>query len=106
MAIGRNRFRSAARILAVLERFRPEHPSVAVAKAVALMSAGDFEAAVGFMDGSALVRFPDSAMLKAFKGLALLRLNREPEARAILSEAARATDDPSAAKMAKDLLKG
>ena len=31
MAIGSNRFRSAAKILAALERFRPDHPSVAVA---------------------------------------------------------------------------
>ena len=106
MAVGSNRFRSAAKILAVLERFRPDHPSVAVAKTVALMSAGDFESAVGYVDGEALVKFPDSAMLKAFKGMALMRLGRMAEARTVLEEAARATDDPAAAKMAGDLLKG
>lgn len=106
MAIGSNRFRSAAKILAALERFRPDHPSVAVAKTVALMSAGDFESAVGYVDGEALVKFPDSAMLKAFKGMALMRLGRMAEARTVLEEAARATDDPAAAKMAGDLLKG
>lgn len=105
MAVGRNRFKSAATILAVLERFRPDHPSVAVAKTVALMSAGDFEMAENYAGGEGLVKFPDSAMLKAFRGMALLRLNREPEARAVLTEAARATDDPAAAKMAKDLLR-
>ena len=104
MAIGRNRFKSAAAILAALERFRPDHPSVAVAQAVALMSAGDFGSAVAFIDGRALRRFPDSAMLKAFKGLALIRLGRAPEAAAALAEAACATDDPAAAKLAKDLL--
>ena len=106
MAVGSNRFRSAAKILAALERFRPDHPSVAVAKTVALMSAGDFESAVGYVDGEALVKFPDSAMLKAFKGMALMRLGRMAEARTVLEEAARATDDPAAAKMAGDLLKG
>jgi len=39
MAVGGNRFVSAAKILAVLERFRPDQASVASAKAVALISA-------------------------------------------------------------------
>ena len=104
MAVGSNRFRSAERILAALERFRPDHPSVAVAKTVALMSAGDFESAVGYVDGEALRKFPGSAMLKAFKGMALLRLGRKTEATPVLEEAARAADDPAAAKMARDLL--
>ena len=104
MAIGGNRFRSAAKILAVLEQFRPNHPSVAVAKTVALMSAGEFEAAVAYVDSEALRKFPDSAMLKAFKGMALIRLGRKTEAMPVLEEAARATDDPAAAKMAGDLL--
>ena len=106
MAIGSNRFRSAAKILAALERFRPDHPSVAVAKTVALMSAGDFESAVGYVDGEALLKFPGSAMLKAFKGMALIRLGRKAEATPVLEEAACAADDPAAAKMARDLLKG
>ena len=106
MAVGSNRFRSAAKILAALERFRPDHPSVAVAKTVALMSAGDFESAVGYVDGEALRKFPDSAMLKAFKGMALMRLGRKTEATPVLEEAARATDDPAAAKLARDLVKG
>ena len=105
MAVGGNRFRSAAKILAVLELFRPNHPSVAVAKTVALMSAGDFEAAVAYVDGEALRKFPDSAMLKAFKGMALIRMERKTEALPVLREAARSTDDPAAAKMAEDLLK-
>ena len=106
MAVGRNRFRSAARILSALEGFRPNHPSLAVAKTVALMSAGDLEGAIAFVDGNALKRFPGSAMLKAFKGLALVRLGRRPEAWETLLEATKSEDDPAAAKMAKDLLKG
>lgn len=104
MAVGSNRFRSAAKILAALERFRPDHPSVAVAKAVALMSAGDFETAVGYIDGNALRRFPASDMLKAFKGMALVRLGRKDEARPALEAASRSTDDPAAAKLAGDIL--
>ena len=104
MAVGGNRFRSAAKILAVLEKFRPNHPSVAVAKTVALMSAGDFESAVGYVDGEALRKFPCSAMLKAFKGMALIRLGRKTEARPVLEDAARSADDPAAARMAGDLL--
>ena len=105
MAIGGNRFRSAAKILAVLEKFRPNHPSVAIAKTVALMSAGEFEAAVAYVDGEALRKFPGSAMLMAFKGMALLRQGRKAVARLILQEAAESSD-PAAAKMAGDLLRG
>ena len=105
MAIGRNRFKSAAAILAVLERFRPDHPSVAVAKTLALMSAGNFALAAAYAGGEGFRKFPDSAMLKAFRGMALLRLGQRPEADAVLREAAQATDDPAAAKLAGDLLR-
>ena len=104
MATGRNRFRSAARILAALERFRPDQVSVATAKAVALMSALKFADAVEFIDSEGLVRFPDSAMLKAFKGMALIRMDRPEDAKEPLEEAASQTGDPAAAQMAKDLL--
>ena len=106
MAIGGNRFRSAARILAALERFRPNHPAIAVANTVALMSAGDFESAAAFVRGEGLRKFPDSAMLKAFLGMALIRLGRRSEALPVLRDAAQAKDDPAAAKMARDLMKG
>jgi predicted negative regulator of RcsB-dependent stress response len=43
-------------------------------------------------------------MLKAFKGMALLRMGRETEARAPLEEAVNQSADPAAAQMAKDLL--
>ena len=105
MAIGGNRFRSAAKILAVLERFRPNHPAIAVANTVALMSAGEFESAVAFARGEGLRKFPDSAMLKAFLGMALVRLGRRSEALPVLRDAAQAKGDPAAAKMAGDLLK-
>jgi Flp pilus assembly protein TadD len=104
MATGQNRFRSAAKILAALERFRPEEASVASANAILFISMMDFEGAVNYIDRVALVRFPDSAMLKAFKGMALLRMNRTSEARAPLEEAANQTADPAAAQLAKDLI--
>lgn len=103
MAIGRNRFKSAAKILAALERFRPDQASLAVAKAIALISALDFAAAVTFIDEEGLVRFPDSAMLQAFKGMALLRMGRREDAREPLEAAVRGTD-PAAARLAADLL--
>lgn len=104
MATGQNRFRSAAKILAALERFRPEEASVASANAILFISMMDFEGAVNYIDRVALVRFPDSAMLKAFKGMALLRMNRTSEARAPLEEAANQSADPAAAQLAKDLI--
>ncbi len=103
MAIGRNRFKSAAKLLAALERFRPDQVSLAVAKAVALISALQFAEAVAFIDGDGLVRFPDSAMLQAFKGMALMRMGRKEDARGPL-EAAVGGNDPAAAKLAADLL--
>ena len=43
-------------------------------------------------------------MLKAFKGMALVRMNRNDEAAIPLSEAANQTADPAAAQLAKDLM--
>ena len=105
MATGQNRFQSAAKILAALERFRPGEASVAVANAILLISAQDFQGAVDYITRYALPRFPSSAMLKAFKGMALLRMDRTSEAREPLEEASSDTADPAAAQLAKDLLK-
>lgn len=104
MATGGNRFVSAAKILAALGRFRPGDPSLAAANAMLFMSMGDFQGAVDYIDREALPQSPDAAMLKAFKGMALLRMGRVEEARAPLEEAAGQSADPSAAKMAEDLL--
>ena len=104
MATGQNRFQSAAKILAALERFRSGEASVAVANAILFISMMDFQGAVDYIDHEALPRFPSSAMLKAFRGMALLRMNRADAARASLSEAAADTADPAAAQLAKDLM--
>ena len=104
MAIGSNRFQSADAILSALERFRPNEVSLASARAVMMMSAQDFQGAVDFIDRIGLVKFPDSAMLLAFKGMAYLRMERPDDARGPLTAAACQTADPAAAKLAKDLL--
>lgn len=104
MATGRNRFQSAAKILAALERFRPDEASVPCAYAVLFMSMRDFKGAVDYIDEVALPKFPGSAMLKAFKGMAYARMDRMADARAPLEEAASQTADPAAAKLARDLL--
>ena len=104
MATGQNRFQSAAKILAALGRFRPGEASVAVANAILFISMKDFQGAVDYIDNDALPRFPSSAMLKAFKGMALLRMNRAAEARIPLEEAASDTVDLAAAQLAKDLM--
>ncbi len=104
MAIGQNRFQSAAKILAALERFRPGEASLPVANTILLISKQDFQGAVDYVDHDALPRFPDSAMLRAFRGMALLRMNREAEARISLEEAAHQSADPAAAQLARDLL--
>ena len=104
MATGQNRFQSAAKILAALGRFRPEEASVASANAILFISMLDFQGAVDYLDREAIPRFPDSAMLKAFKGMALLRMDRPSEARIPLEEAANQSADPAAAQLAKDLM--
>ena len=104
MATGSNRFTSAAKILAALDRFRPGDPSLAAANAMLFISMGDFQGAVDFLDREALPLHPEAAMLKAFKGMALLRMNRVQEARGPLQEAAEQTDDPAAAQLAKDMM--
>ncbi len=104
MATGQNRFQSAGKLLSALERFRPGEASVAVANAILLISELDFQGAVDYIDNIGLVRFPSSAMLKAFKGMALLRMERRAEAIEPLEAAAADASDPAAAKLAKDLL--
>ena len=104
MATGRNRFASAAKILAALGCFRPGNPSLAAANAVLFISMGDFQGAVDSLDREALPQSPDAAMLHAFKGMALLRMGRTEEAREPLEAAAGQTADPAAAQMAKDML--
>ncbi len=105
VATGQNRFQTAAKILAALEWFRPGEPSPAIAKAILLISMLDFQGAVDYIDGNALARFPNSAMLKAFKGMALLRMERRSEAMVPLAEAASDDADPAAAQLARDLMK-
>ena len=104
MATGQNRFRSAAKILAALGAFRPEEASVASANAILFISMLDFKGAVEYLDNEAIPRFPDAAMLKAFKGMALIRMGQTAEARVPLEEAANQSADPAAAQLAKDLL--
>ena len=104
LATGRNRFQSAAKILAALERFRPAEPSVPAATAILFISMRDFQGAVDYLDRDALPRFPGAPMLLAFKGMALLRMGLLSEAQAPLLAAANQTADPAAANLAKDLL--
>ena len=104
MATGQNRFRSAAKILAALERFRPEEASVAVANAILFISMLDFRGAVDYIDRVALPKFPSSAMLQAFKGMALIRMGRKAESVQPLSVAAAQAADPAAAQLARDLM--
>ena len=104
MAMGRNRFKSAETILAALEAFRPCSEQLAVARMILAISRGELQEAVDFADRKGLADHPDSAMLKAFKGMALLRLERTVEAMSVMGEAAAQTDDPVAARLAKDMM--
>ena len=103
MATGQNHFHSAATILQALDVFRPGEESLDVAKAVLCISQLQFRECVEFIDGVALPRHPDSGMLRAFRGMALLRLNRVAEAIPSLREAA-ASQDGAAARLAADML--
>ena len=106
MAVGRNRFNSAARILAALERFRPDSPQLAVSKAIALLSALKYAECLDFIEGDALRRFPGNPMLRAFKGMALIRLGRAEDSREVLAKVCEeGAADAAAAQLAGDLLK-
>ena len=104
MATGGNRFKSAETILSALEEFRPGSEQLAVARMILAISRGDMEGALEFADGKALPEHPDSAMIKVFKGMALLRLGRTAEAADPINEAVAQTDDPAAAQLAKDMM--
>ena len=107
MAVGRNRFNSAARILAALERFRSGSPELAVSKAIALLSALKYAECLDFLEREALRRFPDNPMLLAFKGMALIRLGRISDSHEVLGKVCeRKEADPAAAQLAEDLMKG
>ena len=104
MATGGNRFKSAEAILSALEEYRPGSEQLAVARMILAISRGDIEGALEFADRKALPEHPGSAMIKVFKGMALLRLGRTVEAADPINEAAAQTDDPAAAQLAKDMM--
>jgi predicted Zn-dependent protease len=104
MATGGNRFKSAEAILSALEECRPDSEQLAVARMILAISRGDMEGALEFADKKALPEHPGSAMIKVFKGMALLRLGRTVEAADPINEAAAQTDDPAAAQLAKDMM--
>lgn len=106
MAVGRNRFKSAARLLAALERFRPDSPQLAVSKAIALLSAVRYAECLDFIDAVALRRFPGNPMLRTFRGMALARLGNEEGAREELEGVIAQAEDPAAVQLSKDLLEG
>ena len=103
MATGKNFFKSATKILAALEGFRPGEESVGTAKVILMISIGEFEMAVDYIDREALVKWPDSAMLRAFRGMALIRMGQKESARPCLMEAAQSAD-AAAANLARGLL--
>ena len=106
MAVGRNRFRSAAKIFAALDRFRPDSPQLAVSKAIALLSALKYAECLDFIDGNALRRFPDNPMLLTFKAMALIRLGQKNDAHEILAQVCEMKDvDPAAVQLATDLMR-
>ncbi len=104
MATGQNRFETASKILAALKAYRPKSESLAVAETLLLLSRGETEEAIAFAKREQESdRFPESAMLQTFRGLALLKAERLQEAKIELERAAQ-SNDPAAAQMARDLL--
>ncbi|MCQ2396220.1 MAG: hypothetical protein MJ106_00795 [Lentisphaeria bacterium] len=103
MAVGQNSFKSADKILTALEQYRPDDVALITTRAVMLISMQEFQKAVDYIDRVGLPKHPDAAMLQAFKGMALLRMNLQNAARQPL-EAAANSSDSAAAKLAKDLL--
>ena len=76
---------------------------MATAKVILMISLGEFEMAVDYIDREALVKWPNSAMLRAFRGMALIRMGRKDEARGCLVEAAQ-SEDEAAANLARGLM--
>ena len=102
MAIGQNRFKSAMKILMALEQYRSGHESLDVAKVILCLSQFQGKIALEFLDNEALPRHPDSRMLKAFRCMALIQLQRNEEARPVLWELQ--NGDDNAADLAKGML--
>ncbi len=102
MAIGQNRFKSAMKILMALEQYRYGHESLDVAKVILCLSQFQGKIALEFLDNEALPRHPDSRMLKAFRCMALIQLQRSEEARPVLWDLQ--NGDDNAADLAKGML--
>ncbi len=103
MAVGQNHFVSAAAILDALEGYRPGHESLDVARAVMLLSQRHSREALDFITDQALERHPGNGLLEAFRGVALIQLGRNEEARPILQNLL-ASDDVNAAGIAQGML--
>ncbi len=105
MATGQNRFEIANVILLALKAYRPHAEALSVAEAVLLLSRGATEEALAFIEREQRAdRFPESAMLNTFKGMAYLKMERPQEACLVLAEAAATTQDPAAIQLARELL--
>ncbi|GEM_PF-1802172 len=104
LAAGQNRFLSATQILIALEAFREGEESLDCAKVFLCLSQQAFQVGLEYIDGTALPRHPQSGMLQAFRGLALLRMQRNAEAEQSLL-LAKASQDTAAANLADGLLK-
>lgn len=104
MAVGAGRFKSAESILSALEDFRPDSEQIDTARMILAISKGDFNEAIDFADNVALPRHHESAMIKVFKAMALVRLGRIDEARLPIKEVSEQTLDPAASQLAKDML--
>lgn len=104
MAVGRNRFQSAEKILTALEAYRPNSEQLAIARLILFISRGEFDEGLEFADKDALVKHPHSEMLKAFKAMTLLRLERKDEATELLQRVASQNSDSVAAQLAKDMM--
>ncbi len=106
LAVGQNRFGSAETLLSALKAYRPHSESLVVAETVLLLSRGATEEALTFIEREQRVdRFPDSAMLATFKGMALLKADCLQDACAVLKDVV-TSNDPAAVQLAQELLKG
>ena len=93
----------ARRLLNVARTAARQNFLKSAAKVILMISLGEFELAVAYIDREALVKWPKSAMLRAFRGMALIRMGRKDAARDCLLEAAQSSDT-AAANLAKGLL--
>jgi hypothetical protein len=104
LAATQGRAHDAERIFQGLAAIRPEHEATLLGLALVRLNTGHHQEALEILQDKAGPLHPDSENLRCFTALALHRVSRTDEARAMLEQVRDTGKDPVAMRLAENLM--